>query len=442
VNPFTTLPLKPTWIAIALLAISLLSVVLPSVRKEGELPVYMKAAHRIVQGEQIYRPDDLPAFTYPPFFALPCALLVPFSEISRSLWWFVNLTLFCGVLWLVTSMAWPIAAGQSRKMGPPIWINSLVIGILSARFLISPLEYESHDLIVLSLVLLGGAALTIRKDGWAGVSVGLAAACKATPLLFLPVFVWQRRARAAALLLVALMVATFLPDVLFPSQDGQRWAVSWYQKFVSKVEVGQTATADGAWARWNPFNQSLPGTMNRLFTPMPEGRDWANVMLVQLPETPLKLLILAMEGAVVVCLAWATWPSRLRQVTPEFQSLFWLGQIGAVLCGMLLLSPMTSTQHLCALFVPITFCVTYWNYCRRSWVVSVAVLGLFVFGTLGAQDVVGAYLSDHMQSLGAGTICALIGLFTSGYIMATHQNQPRVTEPAQDAPALETRAAA
>jgi hypothetical protein len=442
VNPLTNLPLKVVWIVVALLVISLLSLALPSIRNEGELPVYMKAAHRIVQGEQIYRPDDAPAFTYPPFFALPCTLLLPFSEMSRYLWWFMNLTLFCGVIWLVTAMAWPVASCQARKKGPPIWVNSLVIGILAARFLISPLEYESHDLIVLSLVLLAGTALATQKDGWAGLSAGLAAACKATPLLFLPVFVWQRRARAAALLVIALIVASLLPDLLFPSQDGQRWAVSWYQKFVSKVEVGQTATAHGAWARWNPLNQSLPGTMTRLFTPMPEGRDWANVTLFHMPNAPLKLVILAMEGAVVVCLAWVTWPSRLRRVTPEFQSLFWLGQTGAVLCGMLLLSPMTSTQHLCALFVPITFCVTYWNYCRRSWFVSASLLGLLVFGTLGAQDVVGAYLADHMQAFGGGTICALIGLISSGYIMATHKRQMQDADPSQVAWECPSRAAA
>ena len=53
------------------LALAVLSIVMPQLRRPGDIEVYLKAAGRLVHQEQFYRPDDPPPFTYPPFFALP-----------------------------------------------------------------------------------------------------------------------------------------------------------------------------------------------------------------------------------------------------------------------------------------------------------------------------------------------------------------------------------
>ena len=64
------LPAK--FILIYLLAAAAISVVMPLVKsRPGEQIVYTKAALRLMDGEEFYRPEEGKAFTYPPFFALP-----------------------------------------------------------------------------------------------------------------------------------------------------------------------------------------------------------------------------------------------------------------------------------------------------------------------------------------------------------------------------------
>src|SRR5205823_6582043 len=135
----------------------------------------------------VYRPTDQKAFTYPPFFALPFVpLALVAAEAQRPVWWFCNLSLAAAVVGLVSWLTWPIVRSRAAKHCPPIWLNVTLVAILSAKFVLMPLAWESHDLIVLVLVLLSGVALARNNQPQAGIWAGLAAACKATPLLLLP----------------------------------------------------------------------------------------------------------------------------------------------------------------------------------------------------------------------------------------------------------------
>ena len=48
----------------------------------------------------------------------------------------------------------------------------------------------------------------------------IAAALKATPLLFAPLFVWQRRWTALATMLAVIVLLSVIPDLLYPAPDG------------------------------------------------------------------------------------------------------------------------------------------------------------------------------------------------------------------------------
>ncbi len=239
-----TFRLRKRTVAVLLLIAAVLAMVISRPDKPGELTVYMKAAERILHGQQIYRTDDTAAFTYPPFFVLPTVPLAPLPPFARArVWWFVNLCLAGVIVFLIARMIWPVVARGAENDRRLHWMLALTVAVLAGRFLISPLEYKSHDLIVLALVVLAGYAFARERGGWAGVCIGLATACKATPLLFLPLLCWQRRYRAVACFFGVLAAATLLPDVLFPSPDGHLWVVHWYDKFVSKVQVDAPAQA-------------------------------------------------------------------------------------------------------------------------------------------------------------------------------------------------------
>jgi hypothetical protein len=331
-------------IAIVLLINALLATVIPSLGKPTMLPIYTMAAERIVRGEEIYRPSDEMAFAYPPFLVLPAVPLVPLSPLMQArVWWFINLCLLDAILVITARMVWPTLVARENATvardnataarenatdsrgnataAIPRWVLPAMVAALAGRFVASPLEYQSHDLIVFATIMLAGYALSQRRDALAGTWAGLAAACKATPLLFLPVFCWQRRWRAAACCVVALLLATLLPDLLFPSRlangrPGRPWVVHWYDEFISKVPVDAPPQATGAWVSWNVLNQSLSSTVYRLTTPVETHGYVINVCLVALRDSVRRRLTLGLELLVVGWLAWCTWPRRLEKCRP------------------------------------------------------------------------------------------------------------------------------
>lgn len=408
-----------TWRWMVLLAVGFATAatLLTLFRQAGELPVYTTAAERYLRGEQFYRPDDPPAFTYPPFSVLPFVPLTVLPPLLRKTpWWLANFSLLAGSLWLMTLMVWPaLRAGVQAGLARP-WIPATAVGLLSGRYLITALNYQSTDYIVLFCVVAAGYGLSRSKGPAAGALAGLATAMKATPLLFLPLLVWQRRWPATAAFAVTLIAATLLPDLFVSNPDGRLWSVTWFERFVSKVGVGAAASADGAWSSWNPLNQSLPGTLYRLFTPIETAPEQYNVAVVALPPQWIKRLTQFCELAVLIAMAWCTRPGLSKHDTAADAALRRLGETGVVICGMLLLSPMTSTQHLCGLSVPMTYCVVQWLYVRRTIVLS-AVLGLLAAMALcGGKDLVGHAIADWTQAAGVdtlATVACLVGCATS-----------------------------
>ena len=395
-----TLCLRMRTVAVLLLINALVAAAIPLSGKPSMLPIYMTAAERIVRGEQIYRPDDHEAFTYPPFFVLPALPLAPLSLAARArVWWFINLCLLQVIILVTARMAWPTVERNGSETGTvPHWVLPLLVAALSGRFLVSPLEYQSHDLIVFALVMFAACAMAQRRDARAGAWAGLAAACKATPLLFLPLFCWQRRPRAAACFVAAALAATLLPDLLFPSRPasgcpGRPWVVHWYENFISKVHAETPPQAAGAWTSWNVLNQGLSATIYRLSTPVESRGNMLNVCVLPLSDVARQRLTLGLELLVVGWLAWCTWP-RCRPASLE-PGLAALTEVGMLVFAMPLLSPMSGSQHFAALLAPIAACVTYWLYARRDRFVAGVLLLVFLFGALAARDLLNHVLGRY-----------------------------------------------
>jgi hypothetical protein len=414
--------------AICLLAALVLSVVMTYVRdKPGMTVVYRTAAERFLQGEQFYRPQDSMAFTYPPFFVLAYLPLVWLPEDpARMVWYFANFCLLGAIVQLTVRMVGPIVQAGGRGGKARAIVACVLVGILSARFLISPIEYQSHDLIVYFLLMLGILAWSrsagVATGGW----VGLAAACKATPLLFLPVFLWQGRFRAVIALVAVLVLATLLPDLLSPSPDAPLWGLSWHEKFVSKIHAGSAPHAQGAWESWNMMNQSLSGTLHRLCTPVEQAtRVRWDVCLCPLDARQIAFLAIGLKLAVLGLLLAIAWPGRLARMHASERTFSTLGQGGAILCAMLLLSPMTSKQHFCVLLAPLSFCVVDFLYRRRDPIVGI-VLGFVLFvGALAGKDVVGPAIHRELAAYGSLTWCTLLCLLACGHIVVCRARAAR-----------------
>ena len=300
--------------------------------------------------------------------------------------------------------------------------------------MLSPLQYQSHDLVLLALMTASAVWWTRGANGRAGIAAGVAAACKATPLLALPFFLLRRRPAAAGALLLAAAAATALPDALFPNPAGAPWALTWAGRFVAPVPPGAAPDVDGAWERWNPLNQSLAGTLARL-TSDPIKPHHTPVTLWPATPAAARALTLITQAAVLCWLAWCGWrPAANDRPAAPFRDapfrnadgppggltagLRCLAELNLVLCGMLLLSPMSSTQHFCFLLPGLAVVAARLVLAPRDGANGLAAAVLLLAGTLPAKDLIGDAPAEAVRSAGGHTLCTLVVLFAGGRLLA------------------------
>jgi len=407
---------------------------LPFLRKKtSERPVYTLAAQRLWDGEEIYRPDEPKPFTYPPFFALPFVPLAVLPQVlHRPIWYLANLAaLFFVLRWL-----WRLLPRKERSAegsrGPPTWVFAVALALLAGRHVAAVFENQSHDLLVLLLVT--ACAYTYGKRR-AGLFAGTAAACKATPLLFVPVFLWQRKFAAAGISLLCLALLLFLPDLVTPRADGGSWTVAWYQSFLGKLEGTGPAQAEGAWAPWNHLNQNLAGTIYRLSTPageLIESRPGIRDVNLWTPSTRgLGIVTLLAQLFVLGLLFVSTWSrngnvGKSGRTRTEEEQRFWqLGTVGLVACAMVLLSPMSSKSHFCVLLLASAFCLWEQLYRRPDRVVLGLLVLSFVSGTLTTKGIVGSRLGNLFLSVGTVTWSSIFLLLACAHILFRHDGDGR-----------------
>jgi len=374
-------------------------------RKEvSELVVYVLGAERMAVGEEIYRPDDAKPFTYPPAFAMPFMIFrwVPESA-QRTVWFFVNLAMLVGIVVLLRRLLLEFLS--ERGDAPPgthrIWVVTFV---LAGRHVSAVFENQSHDLMVFFFVALAVWFAAREREGLCGAAIGIAASFKATPLLFAPIFVWQRRFVAAGVTVVAMGLMLWLPDLLFPRDDGGHWVMAWYHTFVAGIGLGETASAEGALSAWNLLNQNLGSTLYRLMTPVAEPSKFCwDVSLFDPGPGGLKAITLASQAAILAFLCWGTCPKLAAEDSRAERGFRRLGEAGLVACGMVLLSPMSSKAHFCVLLMALLFTVTHYLMVRRDRVQLALLIGVFVTGTLTMKGLVGTELGN--QFLAHGMVC-------------------------------------
>jgi hypothetical protein len=377
------------------------------IRLEASLPVYTEAARRMWLGIEVYLGAYDPGattapYTYPPFFVLPFLPLLLLPPVAQSVLWF--LTTAAALVAIVVLVQKSVAVALPEKAGLRVAAFWSLLALLVARHVLSVLEQQSHDLLVILLLALTGYAACRNRDLRAGFWAGLAAACKATPLLLAPVFIWQRKYRATAVLLLVAIAATLLPDLLLPSGDGRPWCVAWYRNCLVGMSPGDTAHSEGCWSKWNEMNQSLAGTVYRLsVAPLPrqlqvDGRIWNP------SQSVLRRTTLALQIGVLLLVGLATWPGRraARLPVPQ-QGFLQYGQVGAVVCAMLLLSPMSSKAHFAALVLPISFVLADLFTRRRDPVVVVMLAVMLAAGSLTAKGIWNEDLGN--QFLVRGNVC-------------------------------------
>lgn len=400
--------------------------------KDGdrELPVYVVGADRMAAGDEIYRKgEDAKVFTYPPFAALPFVpfLVVP-AKWQPAAWFAVNFALLLLILRFLhrwASNEWP-DAGPLRLVAVWVWVL-----LLAGRHVSSVFENQSHDLFVCAFAAATAASLCRRGRAGslgAGVAAGAGAAFKATPLLFLELFVVARSWAAIGGLLGSVVLLSLLPDWIFPRDDGASWVVRWFDVFLRGMEVGGAASTEGAWLSHSFLNQGLAGTLTRLFSPAEQVTVFVrpDAMVAHLPQIALKTLQRVAQLGVLVVIALGA--LRLRAVRDAADpDAAWrraaLGACGLVVCGMVLLSPQSSKQHFCVLLLPAMFCADRLLRSRRDPLLFVLLVASALLASATSKGVLGKQLGNLVLAWGSVTWSTVLLMFATLRAMRVERSE-------------------
>ncbi|MFI8219281.1 glycosyltransferase 87 family protein [Streptomyces sp. NPDC085932] len=312
------------------LAVTVFTATVPLLRDWFDLRVYHGSiATWVHRGGRIYDyrvPGTTYGFTYPPFAAvamLPMSLLDLRTAIVAAL--LLNLAALALVLRLLAGPSW-------RRLG---WFGWALLACLLALFepLRDTFSFGQVNVLLLALVLADAALLASGRGRLAGVGIGLAAAVKLTPALFIGLLLVARRWRAAAVATAVALAATALAALVDPDASRFYWTTALWDT----DRVGRLAYVS---------NQSVQGVLARLGEP--DRAVWAAAVLVVLGVWAVRACravaagdwpaAFALTGLAACLVSPVTWVHHLVWLLPSFAVLVRAGHVRvagalyAVLC--------------------------------------------------------------------------------------------------------------
>ncbi len=313
-------------------------------RTDGDLGIYLDVARELVAGgTDVHRDRGAKGpFVYPHVAALPFVLLhEALGDTGARVAWSAVLGL--ATVWLLRS-----AARCVEPFGGLCWWQWLVFGVLFQRCIAQNLRHGQLSLVVGALVVAGTACLVRGRDVRGGCWLGLAAALKLTPALFLVALPLFGRVRAAVAMLAAAAVAVLLlPWPLCGTAEHGRHL----QTFAATVRASLTDPATAAITE-HYAGPSVRGALDHLLQPRPTDRDGHTVNLFAVDDGTLRAVRSGWSAALAATFAWWCWRARRLPAAQRIAH-----RAGAVALAMSVFAPLLRTYHLAAAMVPFAlFC--------------------------------------------------------------------------------------
>ena len=317
--------LKPwsDWIVLILTAAALY----PMFGRSSDMgPFYSTAARCILRGEALL--TCLPPYPYQPvlaIFFIPLAFLP--AVLQRLLWYVIFVGCLVVAVRLTEAIAERLYPGSTRGQNL-FWLRTIMLVTCGKHFL-DVVTYASHDPLSLALIMFATWALFDGREAVGGLWLAVAAAIRASPLIYLPYLILKRRFVASLVFIVVLLGVSFIPDLIGALRGGHTgYLTDWLGQVVGPALVPGTASKLVFWDIWNGvnlYNQSLRGVINRFATGPIFG------------VTPTMILV-AVDGvfAAIVGVLLLISPRRKEYVAID---------TAVLLIAMLALAPMTSRYH-------------------------------------------------------------------------------------------------
>jgi alpha-1,2-mannosyltransferase len=319
-----------------------------------DVRIYRGAVLSWFHGGDLYAfglgPNHL-GFTYPPFAAV---LMAPLAVVPQGTAVLLNKVLIV--------LALGFSVWQCVRVLPHLRAHGelFVVGlVLPAALVLQPVRdtftFGQVNIYLAALVLLDLRLLRVGS-AWAGVGIGLAAAIKLTPGLFVLFLLVAGLRRPAVVAFFTAAGATLLAAVIAPRSS---WTF-WTDALFDTSRVGSTDSAT---------NQSLAGLLARL-------ADARSAPVIWLP-------------LVLLAVGFGLWAARLLWQRERYLAGFTVVGITSALA-----SPISWVHHLWWV-VPALLVLAEEALARRSRAWALATLGLFVLWASGVNDRTRAPAGQH-----------------------------------------------
>jgi Glycosyltransferase family 87 len=289
-------------------------------------PFYSTAARCVLHGEKLL--TCLPPYPYQPalaIFFIPIAFLP--AVLQRLIWYVIFVGCLVIAVRLTEAIAERLYPGSTRGQNL-FWLRTIMLVTCGKHFL-DAVTYASHDPLSLAIIMFATWALFNGREAAGGLWLAVAAAIRASPLIYFPYLILKGRLVACLVFIIAFFAVSFIPDAIGALSGGDTGHFTdWLRQVVGPALVPGTSTKLVFWDIWNGanlYNQSLRGLINR-FAPGP---------VFGLSPT---VILIAVDGvfAVVVAALLIKSPRRREYVAID---------TAVLLIAMLALSPMTSRYH-------------------------------------------------------------------------------------------------
>lgn len=331
-----------------------------------DLRVYRQAGHSLYHGgspfTRYFTASHLP-FTYTPFALLVLSPLALGSlGVVETGWWLLSAACLVVAVYLVLISATGVT-------GQRAWAVSAALGGLSSLALEpvrSNFDYGQINLLLIAMVVVD---LTRVRGPWRGVLVGLAAAIKLTPLIYLVYFLADRDRRSFLRGIGAAAAVTTVSWAVLPHDS----ALYWFHEATDAARTGPLGIVS---------NQSWNGLVHR--APLHGGHVGTVIWL---------LLSVATFACGALLTRWLVERSR------KAEALFVLA------LTELLISPVSWTHHWSWLAVAPIVMVSLWRTRRRVGIALAVLLAFSIVAPyLWIRQAPWSYVAANALVLGAAAV--------------------------------------
>jgi hypothetical protein len=343
----------------------------------------------------------------PPIMVLLLQPLVALPPLVGSLAWFY---LKVGMVVLAILLTFRLVEARGRPF--PAWGKALTV-LLSLKAITGDLSHGNINLFILALVVGSLYAFRRRQEVVSGLLLALGIACKVTPALFVPYFLWKKSWKALAGCATGLVLFFWLvPGLLLGMGRNAEYLGSWYERMIKPFVLGGQVTTDHN-------NQSLPGFLYRMLTHSPSFSTFVNDVytpveyhnFLDLSPGAAQWVIKGFMGLFVLLVVWVC-------RTPTAQRKGWrmAAEFSLVVLGMLLFSERTWKHHCVTLLLPFGVIAYYLSAYRPG-----AALRAYLIGTLALVVLLMTTTSTGLvgQLERAAKLAQVYGAYVWAYLLLT-----------------------